>query len=115
MISDRTLHEAYQFLSWKYSKIRDIMARNPELKERSTSEGDSGGAKEKFKMVGIEEEEDEVDVVPHNSRPSSASGSSGSSKRIRRTKSAKGSFAGRGGQIPKPIETINEADLEGSF
>ena len=94
------------------------MARNPELKERSTSEGDSEGGKEKFKMVGIEEEEEEeeeVDVVPRNSRPSSASGSSGSSKRIRRTKSAKGSFAGRGGQIPKPIETISEAELEGSF
>jgi hypothetical protein len=117
LLLGRTLHEAYQFLSWKYSKIRDITARNPDLSQRSTSEG--GDSKDdKFKMAGLDEEDEEIEVdivvpAPDISRPSSATGTSGSGKRIRRTKSAKASFAGRGGQIPKPIGTIDEGEPGG--
>ena len=78
----RTLHEAYQFLSWKYSRIRDITAaKNGDSKDRpSTSEGEEG--KEVFPEAGFEDDECpeldlDLDLDEHPSRPRTAGGSGG--------------------------------------
>ena len=103
----RTLHEAYQFLSWKYSRLRDITSKNPDPKIAEAED-----AIEPFREVKIDEE-DEGEFDAEASRPKTATTTAAPDKRRRRAKSAKGSYAGRGGGVQKAVEPIVEVTQEG--
>lgn len=96
------MHEAYQFLSWKYSRMRDL---------NKPGDGKAAEAEDvinTYRDISAVDEDDNKSEVVEISRPKTATGVS--DKRKRRTKSAKASFAGR--QPPKPIEPIMEAAQE---
>ena len=97
----RTLHEAYQFLSWKYSRMRDLNKTGEEKAAEAEDVMDT------YRDIRIDEDdEDESAKVVELTRPKTAT----DVKRKRRVKSAKASFAGR--HPVKVAETIVEVTQE---
>lgn len=97
-------------MSWKYSRLRDITSKTPgDLKAAEAED-----ALEPFREVKIDEEEEGEggESEADSARPKTATTTAGPEKRRRRTKSAKGSYAGRGGAAQKTVEPIVEASQE---